>query len=281
MEWCHALKRAVAILSVVGFSCLLPVLPAAGQVVSDPVSAAEWQVLRSDQEAKVRDGAVVVVENPHGDVRVRAGLPGRLAVHAVAQRHLNDPRRESIAISPGDATVALRVDYPADGAESIPAEWSKRRVDLALEVPPTARLVVRTDRGLIEVRGHAAELEVRSTAGDIRLRVAGPVDARTERGAILAALTTSGWHLPARFGTVTGGIHVLFPARADVTVRLETRGSFTTDVSLRVERLGPQRKRAVARLGKGRGEVVLTSDEGPLRLEQMVEPVPAELPEKK
>lgn len=255
----------------VGLALALAALLAARQApgVAAETPPAEWVIERSDPELALPAGAPVTIENLHGDVRVRAGDELRLRLHAVAQRHASDPRRERIELLAEPGGGSVRVSFPeSEGA--VPAAWGRRRVDLAVEVPPGAALAVRTGSGLIEIRGHAGAVRAESVTGDVRLRVSGPVEARTEGGTIHAVLRAPQWSHPARFESRTGDIRVEFPARADAEVRLESQGPFTTDYSLRVERVSQLTRRGFARLGRGGPAVELKSHHGALRLVELL-----------
>ena len=219
-------------------------------------------------------GALVRIENPHGDLRLRAGAEGFLVAWAVAQRHADDPRAPEIAVERGPGLVAVRAVLP-EGVEPPPAAWERRRIDLVVEVPPAAALRVRTDRGLVEARGLTGAVEARSRAGDIRFRAKGPVDLETERGEILVLLDATRWAQPVHLRTVTGAIELHLRPDADAALRLATRGSFTTDFSLEVRRVTGHGKEATARLGEGRARIEILSEQGPVRLLEMPVAVPA------
>jgi hypothetical protein len=255
---------------------LLAAAAAVSARAAEPVPAG-WRIDRVDRELELPADAALAIRNPWGDLRVRAGDAGRVLLHAVVQHHAEDPRQLAIETSEMEGSLRLEVTWPQDDA-SAPAAWRPRRADLAVEVPARADLRLLTERGLVEVKGHAGRLEARSVGGDLRLRVAGgPLDARTERGSILAVLAAESWNQAARFEAPSGDVEVQFPARTDASVVLETQGTLTTDFTLEVDRVGPLAKRARARLGRGGSEILLQSRRGDLRILLLpAAPVPAE-----
>jgi hypothetical protein len=242
---------------------LLPlILPLPAGAEAPAAASEDWRIERVDLAEKLADGAAVEVENQFGDLRVRVGGAGELAVHGVAQRAAGDLALRIELAAAGRGWV-VRVVEP-EGAR--PRAGPARRVDLAVAVPADSPLTLRGASGLVEARGFRAPLSARTSTGEIRLRGSGSVDARSERGAIRVAFHPEAPGAPSRLETSTGAIEVEFPAGAGAEARLETRGSLTTDYSLTVERVGPLSKRAGARLGGGGPEIRLNSLTGDLRL---------------
>lgn len=226
----------------------------------------EWTIERIERELPIRGGALPIeISNPLGDLRIRVGDDDRLAVIAAVQRHRDDPERERLILEADLERVRIGAAFAPVEATRSPA-WSRRRIDLAVAVPRGARVVARTVDGLVEVKGHAGELEIETAAGEIRLWIAGSPRVRTNSGAIAAYLTSPGWSRVATFESSTGNILVSFPPRAAADVVLESRGAFATHFSVEIEKLGPERRRGRARLGAGGPEVRLTSRTGELRI---------------
>jgi hypothetical protein len=231
----------------------------------DPPALEEWSIERIERELPLDAGLPIEIDNPFGDLRLRAGDDDRVVVIAAVQRHRDDPERERLTLerSPGGARIAAAFDRAE--ADRLPA-WSRRRIDLAIAVPPGARVIARTVDGLVEVKGHGGELEVDTKSGAVRLWVSGSPRVRTDSGRIDAYLTAPGWSRAATFESSTGDVTVSFPPEAAAVAILESRGVFGTQFSLDVERLGPETRRGRARIGKGGPEVRLTSRTGELRI---------------
>jgi len=239
----------------------LPALVLTLAAVAGGEAPPDWRIERIDRIEKLAPRAPVRVENRHGDLRVRVGAAGELALHGVAQRAAPDAPL-GLLVEAEDGGWAVRVAPPAGDAGGD----SRRRLDLAIAVPADTPLVLASGAGLIEARGFAAPVRATSGAGEIRLRGSGEVDASSESGAVRMAFHPRLPAAPSRFATSTASIEVELPPGADATARLETSGRLTTDFSLAVERVGPLTKRATARLGRGGPELRLVSRTGDLAL---------------
>ncbi len=238
-----------------------------------PVDAG-WRIERVDRAEKLVAGATVTVENRHGDLRVRVGEPGELALHGVAQHAEAEPALR-IDLVAADGGWTVRVVEPES---AVSAADPRRRLDLSVAVPADAPLVLRAADGLIEARGFGAALRAESAAGEIRLRGSGAVELRSERGAVRVAFHPEAPRAPSRIETLTGAIEVELPPGADADARLETRGLLTTDFSLVVERVGPLAKRGIARIGRGGARLELVSRTGDLRLLERLAAQPVAAP---
>lgn len=230
-----------------------------------PPALEEWSIERVERELAIREEVPIEIENPIGDLRIRAGDDDRVLVVAAVQRHRDDPGRERLMLEESSGRVRIAAAFEPDEVVRTPA-WSRRRIDLAIAVPPGARVVARTVDGLVEVKGHAGALEADTRSGAVRLWISGSPRVRTESGKIEVYLTAPGWSRSATLESATGDVMISFPPEAAADVILEGRGIFGTQVSLAVERLGPETRRGRARIGKGGPEVRLTSRTGELRI---------------
>jgi hypothetical protein len=225
----------------------------------------EWSIERVERELPVPAGLPIEIENPLGDLRIRAGDDERVVVIAAVQRHRDDPAREHLTLEDGSGRIRVAAAFAPDEGGRSPA-GSRRRIDLAVAVPPGARVVARTVDGLVEVKGHGGELEIETRSGAVRLWVAGSPRVRTDSGKIEVYLTAPGWSRAATLESSTGDVMLSFPPEAAADAILEGRGIFGTHFSLAVERVGPETRRGRARIGKGGSEVRLLSRTGELRL---------------
>jgi len=231
---------------------------------SEP-GAEEWTIERIDRELEVHGDGPLSLENLHGDLRVRIGSPGHIEAHAVVQRHSEDPRRAELETT-DEHNGGLRVTFDgADGGET-PRSWERRRVDLAVAVPPGSDLRLRTSSGLIEVKGAVGTVDADSGTGEVRLWTASPCRVRTHEGPIFAYLLGEPWSQAARFESVNGSIEVELPPSADVLLEAETSGRLTTDFSVEISWPGQRRKRATARLGAASAKVLAKSENGAIAL---------------
>ncbi len=241
-----------------------------GEPSGAPPAIEDWSIERLERAVPLAAGSALAIENLYGDLRVRPHDRPEALLVGQAQRHRDDPRASEIAVEESSGRTAIRVVEPAADPAAPPA-WSRRRVDLARLVPPAATLAARSDRGLIEIKGHQGAVHARSRQGDLALRVGGPVDLRAERGSIAVVLQGAGWSHPSRLETVAGDLSVSFSAGADADLVVEARGPVTTDFTIDLERLPAGRRRGRVRLGRGGALVELSSGEGSLELLQLPE----------
>lgn len=239
-------------------------LVAAGAPAQEPAGESDWLIERIDERADLAAGAAVEVENLLGEIRVRVGDAGAMDVHAVVQRHAKDSREPKVGFTEVPAGLRVVASFAEEDAEAKLPDFARRRIDLVITVPPGTGLDLRSDAGLIEVKGEVGDLAAESVKGDLRLWVARSARVRTERGSISAFLLGDGWSLPATFETLGGSIEVELPAAADVDLRLETTGRISTDYTIAVEWTGRRHKRATGRVGEGGPEVLLRSENGPV-----------------
>lgn len=213
---------------------------------SPPAASApdDARIERLDGKAAVPADAVLRIENPHGDIRLRDGGPGRDAeFHAVFQQLDPAGGRVTARFANEPGALVLRVARPAAA--------SAGRCDLAVYVPRGVKVIAIVDAGAIETRGVKGDAQLRSGAGDISVRgVAGLLDIESGAGSIAVVLEKP----PAgaqRFASTTGSILLQFPAGSEAAVSAETSGEITSDFSFEMTRM-PRRepsKRAVVRLG--------------------------------
>lgn len=227
----------------------------------------EWRIERREWTRDSSGVAAVEVINPWGDVRVRGGKPGEIYLLTVAQRHEQDPRELELLFRETPAGLAIETRFPAEAPAGATADWELRRVDLTVYLPKELPATIRTTRGLAEVKGLESELEVETGRGDVALRAAGRVRARSEHGSIQVQFSDAAWPAPSELDTVTGAISVELPDGAAARVELETRGDITTDFSLNIERAaGSQLKRGTALIGAGGQTLRLRSYSGALAI---------------
>ena len=221
-------------------------------------------LVRSDFAATLPAGQPITIDNPYGDVHVRfGGFEHQVDGHVVLQ----EPRGAAhIALAPsvveGRYTVAPRLPANAivhDG----------QRLDMSVFVPEGHDLRVKTEQGLIDVRGVHGDVEMDTVAGDITLRgIKGAVQAQTRDGTIEASLGSAPRGAKQRLATTTGELQVGVDDRLDAAVQMATSAQFATDYSLQVERRTGQEPNKVARtvIGENHSSLVLESRRGEIRL---------------
>ena len=237
-----------------------------------PDAMAGWKIERFNWTGPAAAGGLKV-SNPHGDVRLRPSGDDQVLVSAVIQRDQNDPMAQDIRIDrdeddPERLVVEADWKLTAEGAAVENERMKKRRIDLTVLVPAGGAVWISTDAGLIEAKGLENPVDVRTVSGEVRLSSSRRVRALAERGEMNITFTGGGWLESSVLESTTGRITAWLSPEAEVTVRGETTGLITTDFSVEIENaMAPTfRKRAVAEIGGGGDELILTSAKGDLRI---------------
>lgn len=255
----------ILVFGVGGCASTAPVIPAARPALVDP-SAAPFELVRQDFSTRLTTGQAVAVDNPYGDVRLRfGGYEDQLEIHSVAQR-------------PGSATPILLQPAVVDGsyriAPRLPANTllaEGQRLDLVIFIPLGHAVDARTENGTIESRGIRADIDLRSTSGNIAIRgTKGRIKAETGPGTIEVSLLRAPPGSHQHFATSTGSIVLAVNDDLDASLEMSTSAAFATEYSLQIERLPGQEpnKRAIARIGEYKADVVVESRRGEIRLQR-------------
>lgn len=162
--------------------------------------------MRSDTTLSIDASATVEIVSRGGDIRVRTGADRRLSVRS------DGGDAQSLVSGSGRA---LRID--ASG------QRSRDNVDLSIELPRGTVVLLRTHNGDISVSGTEADVEVRSTSGDIEVIAARQLRIATVAGDISARNISDG----VRISTTSGDITL-----DNVTGDVEVAGT-SSDVTLR------------------------------------------------
>jgi hypothetical protein len=221
---------------------------------------------------KIAAGKRLRVINPYGDIRARfGGYEGKVEVSAVLQ-HLSGPApalQVLHGVSAGELT--LTVGYPGkprgSAAAAAPSAGPGDRADLVIFVPKGTPLYAETLAGTVEAKGLLSDVTARSLKGEIAVRVAGRIDASSERGNITAFLDP-GEKAPQRFETLTGDITLYCRDNANLDIGAQTSGEISTDFSLELTRYPSEEpdKRAKVRIGTGGASLAAASKRGRIRL---------------
>jgi len=237
---------------------------------ADPVERVSWQ-------GELTGASLLEVSNPFGDLRLRYGGSGRTVEVSVALQQL-DPAgsRLELVVNEKDDPATVRVVRNA-AAEPPPATHGEdhSRADMVVMVPRGIAVRAWTDRGLAESVGLESDVELETSAGQIRVRsTRGRVTARSERGDISAMLLAGVTKAPQRFSTVTGSIEVWVTDRCAFDVALATSGRLITDFSMQVEHRDREEpdKVGTAKVGSGGQTLELWSRRGDLSIRRLVEP---------
>ncbi|MEM9595045.1 MAG: DUF4097 family beta strand repeat-containing protein [Acidobacteriota bacterium] len=230
-----------------------------------------WSIEKQRWEGNLGTDRVLIVHNPHGDVRCRRTGDDVVTASAVVQRHGEDPRTAQLAGVERDGRIHVTAHFqtaPQAGidATEVTGDMEKRRMDLTVMVPENVRLEIRTERGLIEAKGLRADLEAHTERGRVVIKNTGRVRAHSDHGEVEVTLGTTEVEEPIELDTLTGDISVWLPDDAGVTVDAESSGFLTTDYSVDVTRRADGHKRVLARIGDGEARLVIRSTNGQIRL---------------
>lgn len=235
-------------------ACLsgLAVLPAAAQ---EP--PADWTVDNWRWKGELAPSTSIEVDNPWGDVRLRAADAGEVESSAMIQRRNADPVRADVRVERRGSTLKLEVVYPAAPRGDL------HRVDLALFVPKGAPVAVRTRAGMIQAPGLANDLRLRSTSGKVVVSTSGTVRVDTRDGDVEVTLAGSAWSSAPRLVSRHGDITLRLDATSEARVDVRTRGEISVRAPARLER---RRSGAVVTFGRGTRPLTLHTRSGHVTL---------------
>lgn len=235
---------------------------------ADPVSLLdEVRIEREDHQWAVPAGRrCVVIENPFGDLHLRAGKEGSIAYHAVMQRIEAALPRPAVVMGEAHGCASMQVHIDGQHPDTR-QRWNVRRarVDLAVAVPPGVAVEVRSDVGSIDAKKLDNAIRAYTVTGDIQLSGSGDVVAQSISGSIV--LTARGQRPDRRWQatTVSGVIRAFVEAQVaslaastcgDVRTTFATAVNGTTQDGCHVSHLG--RTEAV--------DVVLQSEHGDIEI---------------
>jgi DUF4097 and DUF4098 domain-containing protein YvlB len=140
------------------------------------------------------------------------------------------------------------------------------QVEFAVRVPAGVRFIGRTVNGDVEADSLAADAEVHSVNGKVRVSTTGAAQAHTVNGSIRASMGASAWSRPLEFHTVNGSITVDLPAAASARVEASTvNGHISTDFPLTI-RGGFSGRHITGTIGGGGPELSLETVNGSIEL---------------
>ncbi len=241
---------------------LLFAAPLLGQPASD-----DWRIENHTWKQELPAGLPIEIDNPYGEIRVRAFDWQGCELIGVSQRHREDPRPIELTPLLEAERLVLAVRMPASELDATaPTDWALRRVDLTIYVPASSPLAVRTRQGYLEVKGSTAPLTVETDGGAVLLESHGPFAARSTAGEIAVLLAEPAWGHEATIDTETGAVRLAVRRDARARLEVETRGRIATDFSIDIEREGAAAKRGRAILGDGAGVVRVRTHQGDVTL---------------
>ena len=180
----------------------------AGRAEQAPAEPADWTVDNLRWQGKLAAATAIEISNPYGDVRLRASDADEVEASTMVQRRIADPVKPELEVELRGASLHIAVRYPS------PPRGDLQRADLAVFVPARAAVTVSTRDGMIQARGLANDLALRSAGGDV-------------------FVSTSG---TARVESDSGDITLTVPPDADAELRVRAPGEIAMKVTPRRER---------------------------------------------
>jgi hypothetical protein len=224
-----------------------------------------------------------------GSIRVVAGRPGEVVIHAAAagdreaererdcegcdaagagvaiagsarekDKHKGGKSRSGMRRIPNES-FELSAEEEGNRVEIAAESWA-RAVDLRIEAPAGSSLQLSTvNDGELEVDGIAGELELSNTNGGITVRNArGPVNATTVNGDIEVVFSGALGSEPMAFSTLNGDVDLTLPAGAKFDVKLRSdNGEIYSDFDVV---LTPKAARVEEGRGKGKYRVSIAKE---------------------
>jgi hypothetical protein len=235
-------------------ACLLGL---AVSVTAADQPTADWKIDDWRWKGELAPSTAVEVVNPWGDVRLRAADAGEMESSAMIQRRTADPARAEVHVERRGSVLRFEVVYPTASKGDL------HRVDLALFVPKDAPVTVSTRAGLIQARGLASDLRLRSTSGKVVVSTSGTVDVETDDGDVEVTLAGAAWKSAPRLVSRDGDIALRLDAKSEARVDIKTRGEISMQAPAHLER---RRGGAVVTYGEGSKPLSLQTRSGHVTL---------------
>ena len=226
----------------------------------------------------VAPGKVLEIKGVNGGIEASPASGSEVEVTAHKSGLRSDPAGVEIKVVEHGEGVTICAVYPTPSDEGRPNEcrpgsggrMSTRKNDVKVEftvrVPEGVRFVGRTVNGSVEAEGLAADAEVYSVNGGVRVTSSGLARAETVNGSITAAMGRADWSGPLEMKTVNGTITVELPASTNARVEASTvNGGIDTDFPLTVTgRFGP--RHVSGTIGGGGRDLTLETVNGAIHI---------------
>lgn len=227
-----------------------------------PAQAASTAVF--DQTYSLRAGGVFALANVNGAVQVEGWDRQDVEVHALktALHKGDDLSMVHIDVQSDGNQMAVNTRYPAGSGVQV-------TVDYEIHVPYKLRWAeVQTVNGDVRVRGIAGAGILGSVNGNVQvLDCEGRFSARTTNGDVRLQMKAMPDGDPVSLTTVNGSVVLSLPEPVNADVRVVNRnGDFHSDFPLAT--LGAYTSsRFRGKLGRGGGEIFMSTVNGAIRLE--------------
>lgn len=234
-------ERGAAALAAAGLAILLAGCASAPREAAPAAAQPAGFAIETLRRAiPVEDGvAVLRIDNPHGELRLRMGEPGEVGIVATVQRFGADGPLPSFEHARKGDVLGIEVRYPFAPPPVDPvsgrADHTRGRADLAVFVPPDVALELSTTDGRIQVRRAKRDIAARSTSGIIDVSSAGALRIATGSGRVVARLESDAWAGESRIETGSGAILLALPPAGDVALEVDAGGAISHDPGIVID----------------------------------------------
>lgn len=208
-------------------------------------------------------GTSVEIKGVNGDVTAFRSNTGGVEVTATKEARKSNPddvRIEVVEHADG-VTICAVYPTPEDAERENRCEPGRRgnmstrnndvQVHFRVAVPDGVDFVGKTVNGDVSADSIPSNVAATTVNGDVDIKAAGYVEAKTVNGDITARVGQANWEGEVEFKTVNGDITLHFDSRIDADFEAQTvNGSIKTDLPVEIKgRYGP--KKAWGTLGAG------------------------------
>lgn len=255
-------------------ACLvLAVLAASVSSGTEIPKLEDWSIETSDEVFATEGVTVLEMDQALGDVQIKGVEVDEVTVTMTAQRHRDDPRRPVLRrAGEGLALVVAFVESGPSGDAPDAEAWSRRRIDIGIQMPKGLDLVVRTRSGRIEVKGVEGKVELLTESGNVLAEIeASTFQASSQLGEIRAKVMSTRSDDPVTLRSTNGGVWVQLLEGASAAVEVESSGVISTDYSMEIDReAGRRHKKGRATVGEGRRKISLSTVNGQARVSSLI-----------
>jgi hypothetical protein len=235
---------------------------AAALLFSAAPLAAQQQDFR--WSGRLAQGQEIEIRNLNGNVRAEPSLGSEVEV--VGHRRGDDAELVEVRmVRQGDGVTICAVfpssgngrgRHDGDGRDecSRPGRRTDRRnldarVDFVVRVPAGVELAAHTVSGDVSAQGLRGRVTARSVSGNVNVSSAGPVDASSVSGNVVAAPGRGGEEM--KFSSVSGNVTVRVPGGLNADFHGSTvSGDIESQLPVTSERRGPRNRWVDVRVGE-------------------------------
>ncbi|HEY0233367.1 MAG TPA: hypothetical protein VGC55_19120 [Dokdonella sp.] len=253
--------------SAVVAAALLAACATPSKVATPAAAANAVRTERTDKEFDL-DATItrVAIDNPWGEINIRARDEREVGIHAVIQR--NGPRYAKPTFRTRRDGDTLRIEVGFEDATA--GTGAPGRIDTAIFLPGELALTLHTRDSRIAAKRRAGEIDATSQSGSILASSYGRLTLHTDTGLIRATAIGARWNGASEISSVGGRIVLLVPTFGDIALDAQTGGALSSNFGLSVHADPGGGHAARARYGAGTSPLRVRSRSGEVVLEQLV-----------